>query len=126
MIKLISRTVDNSVPIESYPAGAGDFERGRALKLSEGKLKLAAGQDSIEFISEETKTCKDGEMLKVTRVVADGIYESELEVDVESINPGGRFGTTGYSINLPDEDGPVRILYTEGKSAGSKVRFNII
>ncbi len=126
MIKLISRTVDNSVPIESYPAEAGEFKRGDALKLSEGKLCEATSADAIEFISEETKSVTEGEMLKVTRVVADGIYESELAADVDSINPGDVFAISDSTVGSHEETGQLKILYAEGKSAGSKVRFNII
>ncbi len=126
MIKLISRTVDNSVPIESYPADVGEFERGDALKLSGGKLCKATSADTIEFISEETKDCADGEMLKVTRVVADGTYESEIASDVDSINPGDVFAVSDSCVGAQEASGHLKILFAEGKSAGSKVRFNII
>ena len=126
MIKLISRTVDNSVPIESYPAEAGGFERGQALKLSAGKLCVATSADAIEFISEETKSVATGEMLKVTRVVADGTYESELASDVDSINPGDVFAISDSCVGAQEASGHLKVLFAEGKSAGSKVRFNII
>ena len=126
MIKLISRTVDNSVPIESYPAEAGDFERGDALMLVGGKLCLATTDKAIDFISEETKSVATGEMLKVTRVVADGTYESELVSDVDSINPGDVFAANDSCVGAQEGSGHLKVLFAEGKSAGSKVRFNII
>lgn len=126
MIKLISRTVDNSVPIESYPAEAREYVRGEALRLSDGKLIAALITDPIEFISEETKKCAAGEMLKVTRVVSDGIYESELASDVDAINPGDVFEVSDSKVGELDDSGHFKILYAEGKTAGSKVRFNII
>ena len=126
MIKLISRTVDNSVPLESFPAAAAGFEIGQALKLVEGKLQHITSIDAIEFISEETKSVAEGEMLKVTRVVADGTYESELASDVDAINPGDVFSVSDSCVGSQEESGHLKILYAEGKSAGSKVRFNII
>ena len=126
MIKLISRTVDNSVPIESYPAEAGDFERGDALMLTGGKLWPATADKAIDFISEETKSVATGEMLKVTRVVADGTYESELASDVDSINPGDVFAANDSCVGAQEGSGHLKVLFAEGKSAGSKVRFNII
>ena len=126
MFKLISRTVDNSVPLEKFPAQEGEFVRGDALKLEGGKLCGATSADAIEFISEETKNVADGEMLTVTRVVSDGVYESELAAEVSDIKPGDVFAISGSNVGASESSGKLKILYAEGKTAGSKVRFNII
>lgn len=124
MAILIYQTDSGRVPgLEYLPSGAITPKTGMALKLTAGKLAVAAGADTPLYLSmtERSKACTAGQLIPVIRAAADIIFETET--------PAGFTAAVGDKVQLKIDGcglsaaagGPAEIVYTDSE----RTRFRL-
>lgn len=70
------------LPFEYYGAAAGSYEPGQLLQMVGGKLTAVteASTKTVPYLCMGKKTVADGEILPVTRISKNEIYETQLTV----------------------------------------------
>lgn len=114
---------DGHVPFEYMQAGALTLEIGTALTVTAGKLALATATTAPTYISQFLGTTVDGDIIPVTRVQSEMIYETELSVASADIAVGKKYtiDATGGKITATDTGGVAEVTALEGTAVGSKV-----
>lgn len=117
-------------PWEPKPATAGlTLEVGKLMKLESGKLAVATATDTPEYICMEHRKEQtvDGQMVHVTAVSEETIYETTLSEASASITVGSTYNidSTGMMVTATG-GGSIRVESYEGKEAGDKVRVTIV
>lgn len=123
---------DEQTAFEYLPAAAATFKVGEALAFNaNGQLALAAGSTKPQYFSyKDTTIGTAGELLCVTRVRDDIIYETHnsaaftsvkigAKVTIEADSPG-RPG--GMRVTATTTDGVATVVGFDATAVGSRVR----
>jgi hypothetical protein len=93
--------------------------------MSSGKLALATGTKKPEYIcNQEAKTaCTAGDMVAVTRVAADVVYQTTLAVAGSNLKIGDKvtIHTDGEQVTATTDGGVAQIVRMGGTAAGDPV-----
>lgn len=115
-----------STAIEYLPAGAITPKVGMALYQNGGNLAIATGTTKPKYIClcERETALTAGEVIPVTRVLEDVIYETTLSAAGTSLKLGDKvtIHTSGEQVTATTTDGVAEIVEIEDAAAGGKVR----
>lgn len=115
-----------STAIEYLPAGAITPKMGMALYQTGGNLAIAAGSTKPTYIClcERDAALKAGEVIPVTRVLADVIYETTLSASGSSLKRGDKvtIAAGGEQVTATTTEGVAEIVEIEDTAVGGKVR----
>ena len=112
-------------PFEYLPAGEElTLVPGTALTFVDGALALAAGTVKPTYISEIKTTTVAGQIIPVSRVDGERIYETALSAADAALAPGAlrTIDATGNLITATAAGGVAEVVSFDGKAAGDKVR----
>lgn len=121
MFKLHSVGSAKTAPLEFYTiTDAEAVVIGELLKLSSGKLTVAAATDVPEFIAVGAGTAVE---IPVIRITEDMVFETTFSAAATSINVGDKVTTTsGLQATATTTNGVFTITKKLGTASGSKVR----
>lgn len=112
--------------IEYLSAGAITPKVGMALYQTAGNLAVAAGTTKPTYICmcERETALTAGEVIPVTRVYADIVYETTLSAAGTSLKPGDKvtIAAGGEQVTATTTDGVAEIVAIEDPASGGKVR----
>lgn len=111
------------IPFEYRKAGALTLEIGTALTETDGLLAIATGTTAPTYISQYAGETKSGDLIPVTRVRKEQIYETELSVAGADIEAGAKYtiDATGGKITATETGGVAELVDFDGTTAGSRV-----
>ena len=125
MISVYSTDDHRTVIHELMPCTAMVHQVGQAMVMSGGKLALATGTKKPEFIcNQQAKAaCEAGEMVAVTRVAGDIVYQPPLAAAGASLKVGDKvtIHTDGEQVTATTEGGVAQIVRMGGTAAGDPV-----
>lgn len=130
MFSVYSTDDHRTVVHELMPCTAMVHQVGQAMVMSGGKLTLATGTKKPEFIcNQQAKTaCEAGEMVAVTRVAGDIVYQTTIAAAGASLKVGDKvtIHTDGEQVTATTDGGVAQIVRMGGTAAGDPVwvRFN--
>lgn len=120
----VYQTDSGRVPgVEYLPAGGITPKAGMVLKMAEGKLAAASGEDVPLYLSmaERDFACADKERIPVIRISPDIIFETETPLGF-TVKPGGRAQLTADGSGLSAAaGGAAEVVYTDADV--TRVRF---
>ncbi len=111
-------------PWEYLPAAEGTYQPGQLMKFSGGKLTAvsAACTTTPGFLCVASATITDGDLIPVTRVQRDLIYETQLSADAAGAAPGTMLQVSAGGLTADaGAAGTFEITYLEDTAAGSAV-----
>lgn len=113
------------LPWEYLPAAAGTYKAGQLLKVSNGQVAAlgAATATTPPYLSMADKVCEAGELLPVTRVSKDHIYETTLAAAAASAVPGTKLQVAADGLTASGAAaGTFEVVTIDGTAAGDTVR----
>ena len=117
---------DNGLqPWEEFPAAAGTYVVGQALKVTGGQVAAitAATTTTPPYICMANATVAAGELLPVIRVQKDMIFETELGAAAEAAAIGSKLQVAGGGLVVnASATGTFELVALEGTEAGAIVR----
>ena len=120
-------TVDSGsvLPWEYLPAAAGSYEAGQMLQTANGVLSVigAPSATTPAYLCMGKATVEAGELIPVTRVSHDVIYQTTLGGDADGKGVGAKLqvGAGGLFASV-DAEGTFEVTYLEDTAQGSVVR----
>ena len=130
MAFMIHSTDDHRVPhLEYHPCGAIQPKIGLAMVMTNGNLAIATGTTKPTYIShrEDAAARAAGDIIPVTRVQPDTVYETTFAVAASEVKVGNKvtIHTDGMQVTATTTNGVAEIVAMEGTAAGDKcwVRF---
>lgn len=113
------------LPWEYMPAAAGTYKAGQLLNVSGGQVVAvsAASTTTPPYLCMADKEITAGELLPVTRVSKDFIYETQLSAEAASATIGTKLQVTAGGL-LADAaaTGTFELVSLEGTAQGDFVR----
>ena len=111
-------------PWEYLPAAAGTYQAGQMLTVSGGKLAAisAASAKTPEYLCQAEVIAEDGQVIPVTRVANDAIYETSLSAAAETAVMGTllRLSAGGLEVD-GGAAGTFEVVRLDGKEKGNAV-----
>ena len=130
MAFMIHSTDDHRVPhLEYHSCGAIQPKIGLALVMTGGNLAIATGTAKPTYLShrEDAAARAAGDIIPVTRVQPDTVYETTFAVAAADVKVGNKvtIHTDGMQVTATTTNGVAEIVAMEGTAAGDKcwVRF---
>jgi hypothetical protein len=112
------------VPWEYLPGAAGTYQAGQLLKVTAGKLAVvtAASTTTPPYLCMADITVTADELVPVTRIQDDMIYETELSAAAADAKIGSKLQVAagGTQVNAAAE-GSFEVTYLDNTAAGSRV-----
>ena len=112
------------LPWEYLPAAADTYEAGQLLQVTDGKLAAisAASTTTPPYLCMASITVEDGELLPVTRIDKDTIYESMLSAEAAEAKLGTKLQISAGGKEVDATvSGSFEVVAVEGTAAGSIV-----
>ena len=113
------------LPWEYLPAAAGTYKAGQLLKVSDGKVTAidAALSTTPPYLSMADKVCQEGDLLPVTRVSKDHIYETTLAAAAADAAMGTKLQVAAGGLTASGAaSGTFEVVTIDGTEAGDVVR----
>lgn len=113
------------LPWEYMPAKAGTYRAGALLNVNDGVLTYVGAPSTTTpgYLCMGTVTVKEGDLIPVTRVRHDVIYETQLATEAASAKIGSMLQVSGGGQAVSaDAAGSFEITYIDDTAAGSTVR----
>lgn len=125
MFEIFKRDVPGVQPMEYLPAAAGTYEAGQLLNTSGGRLAAisAANTAKPQYLCMGDITAAAGDLVPVTRIDEDTIYETTLSAAASSAAIGGKLEISagGKQVDATAA-GAFELVYVDGTGKGSMVR----
>lgn len=115
-------------PWEHLRAAAGTYQAGQLLTVSGGKLAAISGalDTTPPYLCMAERTVEDGELLPVTRVSRDYIYETTLAAAAAGAAVGGMLQIASGGLKAETGSGTFEIVSLSGTAAGDTVRGRFV
>ncbi len=112
------------LPFEYLPAAAGDYHVGQLVKVAGGKVTAldAACATTPPYLCMSEAKKEDGDLLPVTRVSHDYIYETALEADMAAAVIGAKLSVAAGGLAPDATAGTFEVVSAEGTAAGDTIR----
>lgn len=112
------------LPFEYLPAAAGDYHVGQLVEVRNGEVTAlsAAAATTPPYLCMHEGKKEKGDLLPVTRVSRDYIYETTLETAVETAAIGAKLSVAAGGLAPAAAEGTFEIVSLDGKEAGDVVR----
>jgi len=116
---------DGAVPPHEYhPAEAGSYKAGQLLNTGNGMLVAitAASTARPKYLCMAEKDVEAGELLPVSRISGEIIYQTTLSADAAAVVFGGMLQISAGGMQAETGAGAFEIVELEGAAAGDIVR----
>lgn len=113
------------LPWEYMPAAAGTYQAGQLLNASAGSLTpiSTASATTPGYLCMANVTVAGGELVPVTRIKHDVIYETQLSAEAAGAAAGSKLRVSAGGLQVDaGAAGTFEVNYIEGTAAGSVVR----
>ena len=113
------------LPWEYYDAAAGTYKAGQLVTVTGGKVAAISGAlaTTPPYLCMADKTCAEGELLPVTRISKDYIYETTLAAAAAEATVGTKLQVAAGGLQASGAAaGTFEVVSIEGTAAGSTVR----
>lgn len=112
------------LPFEYLPAAAGEYSVGQLVNVTGGKLAaITADQTTTPpYLCMAQRKVEADELLPVTRVSADYIYETTLAAAASTAAVGGKLQIASGGLTAKAGAGTFEIVALDGTAAGDVVR----
>lgn len=121
----VKSDVGGVLPWEYLPAAAGSYKAGQLVKVVEGKA--AAISEAMTampaYLCMSDKVCQDGELLPVTRISMNHIYETTLAAAAEGTEIGDKLQVAAGGMSADaGAAGAFEVVSMEGTDQGDYIR----
>lgn len=112
------------LPFEYLPAAAGTYRVGQLVNVTSGKLAAIAADQATTppYLCMAERTVEADELLPVTRVSAEYIYETTLAAAAAAAAVGGKLQVASGGLTAKTGAGTFEIVSLDGTAAGDVVR----
>lgn len=113
------------LPWEYLSAAAGEYKAGQLLNVADGKVAAitATSTTTPPYLCMADKKAEAGELLPVTRISRDYIYETQLSAETAAAKPGAKLQVSKGGLEADGAAaGTFEVVSLEGTTKGSKVR----
>lgn len=117
------------VPFEYMNAAAGTYQAGQMLTVTGGKLAAisAAHKTTPQYMCMANITVTGDELVAVTRVKDDVIYETQLSAEAAAATVGSKLEVSAGGLNVDAADaGTFEVTYLAGTAKGDTVRGRFV
>jgi len=112
------------LPFEYLPAAAGDYKVGQLVGVTGGKVKAldTASTTMPPYLCMSEASKEDGELLPVTRVSHDYIYETTLASAMAAAVIGAKLSVAAGGLAPDATAGTFEVVAADGTAAGDAIR----
>lgn len=124
-----SNSTGRVTPWEYLPAKEGTYQAGQLVNAASGKITplSAASKTTPGYLCMANVTLSEGDVLPVTRVQKDEIYETRLSTEAASTAIGSMLEVSAGGLQVDGAAaGTFEVVYIEDTSAGSVVRGRFV
>lgn len=116
------------LPWEYLGATAGTYQAGQMLTVTDGKLDAldAASTTTPPYLCMADVTAADGQVIPVTRVNGDYIYETTLKARYDGAKPGVKMQVDADGVTASEGAGTFELVEVLGTKAGDTVRGRFV
>ena len=116
------------LPWEYLGATAGTYQAGQMLTVTDGKLDAldAASTTTPPYLCMADVTAADGQVIPVTRVNGDYIYETTLKAQYDGAKPGVKMQVDADGVTASEGAGNFELVEVSGTKAGDTVRGRFV
>ena len=124
----VKRDTGAMLPWEYLGAAAGTYRAGQMLTVSEGKLAALslASTDTPPYLCMADVTAADGQIIPVTRVEGDCIYETQLKGEYEGAKVGVKMQVESDGLTASEGGGTFELVEVYGTKEGDTVRGRFV
>lgn len=124
----VKRDTGAMLPWECLGAAAGTYRAGQMLTVSEGKLAALslASTETPPYLCMADVKAAEGQVIPVTRVEGDCIYETQLKGAYESAKVGGKMQVESDGLTASEGSGTFELVEVYGTKAGDTVRGRFV
>lgn len=112
-------------PWEYLPAAAGEYQAGQLVNVTGGNVTALIGASTTTpgYLCMADVTVEHGELVPVTRVSRDAVYETTLSAEAASANVGSKLQVSAGGLQVDaGAAGTFELKYMDGTAAGDMVR----
>lgn len=112
------------LPFEYLPAAAGDYHVGQLVEVKNGEVTAlaAAAAATPPYLCMHEGKKEKGDLLPVTRVSRDYIYETALDAAMDAAVIGARLSIAADGLAPAAAAGTFEVTAADGTSAGDTIR----
>lgn len=124
----VKRSTGAMLPWEYLGAAAGTYHAGQMLTVSEGKLaalSLASAETPPYLCMADVKAA-DGQVIPVTRVEEDCIYETQLKAEYAAAKVGVKMQVEADGLTASEGAGTFQLVEVCGTKEGDTVRGRFV
>ena len=116
------------LPWEYLGATAGTYQAGQMLTVTDGKLSALDGPSTTTppYLCMADVTAADGQVIPVTRVNGDYIYETTLKAQYDGAKPGVKMQVDADGVTASEGAGNFELVEVSGTNDGDTVRGRFV
>lgn len=120
----VKRDTEAMLPWEYLGAAAGTYRAGQMLTVSEGKLAALslASTETPPYLCMADVKAAEGQVIPVTRVEGDCIYETQLKALYADAKPGVKMQVDADGLSASEGEGNFELVEVHGTAQGATVR----
>ena len=120
----VKSTTGAVLPWEYLGAEAGTYRAGQVLTVSEGKLAALsmASTETPPYLCMADVKAAEGQVIPVTRVEGDCIYETQLKALYADAKPGVKMQVDADGLTASEGEGNFELVEVHGTAQGATVR----
>lgn len=124
----IKRDTGAMLPWEYLGAAAGTYQAGQMLTVTDGKLDAleSASTTTPPYLCMADVTAAGGQVIPVTRVEEDCIYETTLKAIYADAKPGVKMQVDADGVTASQGAGNFELVEVTGTQAGDTVRGRFV
>ena len=124
----IKRDTGAMLPWEYLGAAAGTYQAGQMLTVTDGKLSALDGPSTTTppYLCMADVTAAEGQVIPVTRVEGDCIYETTLKAQYEAAKVGVKMQVDGDALTASEGAGNFELVEVSGTQVGDTVRGRFV
>lgn len=124
----IKRDNGAMLPWEYLGAAAGTYRAGQMLTVSEGKLTALslASTETPPYLCMADVKAAEGQVIPVTRVEGDCIYETQLKAAYEAAKAGAKMQVDADGLTASEGEGTFELVEVSGTKQGDFVRGRFV
>ena len=124
----VKRDTGAVLPWEYLGAAAGTYQAGQMLTVTDGKLAALslASTTTPPYLCMADIIAADGQIIPVTRVEGDCIYETTLKAQYDDAKPGVKMQVDADGITASQGAGSFELVEVTGTREGDTVRGRFV
>lgn len=124
----VKRDTGAMLPWEYLGAAAGTYRAGQMLTVTDGKLAALSAPSTTTppYLCMADVTAADGQVIPVTRVEGDCIYETQLKAEYAAAQVGGKMQVEADGLTASEGAGNFELVEIFGTALGDTVRGRFV